>query len=855
MSSTTNFRDQNILEKKSRDDGFTRYIDRKHKLKSKSSRKPEADIITEANPKVAIGIEESINYQKTKGRGTKPLWLDVFLKLKSEDLAHIGLSQTMDAVASIASRPSLFIIIGRRVEIQVWADGLKDFDSKAHNRIEQKSALKHNNFSQRVRDAIYQAQQLGYTTANWSKEKQLKIGAELYSQVMQHSEIFLEVDLGANLKTDFRITLTEKAKNELDKADKLAAWASPIFAPMVEKPKPWKSFNTGCYHLPELAALVPLVRQCAPDARRIINYQFEEGIPKYAEAVNILQETKFKINTHILKAVEWAYKSGKIINKFPLNEPLKKMKELRTLPDLDKMTQDQKSIYISQKRDADKSDLEISSSSTNYKQDISTARSMSTFDDGFYLPWNMDNRGRCYHVSNFSYMRADYVKAMFLFHNGSRLTQDDNSLFWLKVHTANVCDFDGISKGSLDERVEWFDKNLEMIIAVGTDFKATFDIWSKADKPFLFLAAAHAYSEFDKDRENYICHIPVQLDGTNSGAQHYGAASLDDKESDLVNLIPRDRPQDLYKVVADMANKEIQKDLKSKRKFSPKFTLTIGEMARRWEKYGVGRSECKRNTMCVLYSSKVYGLTDQLMQDFMEPLQKQVKLNQLKSHPFGKTRSEQKQCANYLARINYKSITATVKSATRGMEFIQNLCEILGKENKHYQFINRVDFPFVQNYRKYNSKKIQLYLTDKISHVNGIKVYKRKKTVSTIVVPTSKVNVRKSIASSAPNTIHSMDSSHLLSTVLLARKYGVQDFFFIHDAFGTIPSQMEPLWISIREAFVNQYDPKTDYCLYSDLLSQTADRLKNPADDRLKPIPPKGTLDILGVLESDYCFS
>ena len=50
--------------------------------------------------------------------------------------------------------------------------------------------------------------------------------------------------------------------------------------------------------------------------------------------------------------------------------------------------------------------------------------------------------------------------------------------------------------------------------------------------------------------------------------------------------------------------------------------------------YGITRKIVKRNVMTYSYGSKVYGMTEQLREDLMQPLSKEVQLRKLDEHPF-----------------------------------------------------------------------------------------------------------------------------------------------------------------------------------------------------------------------------
>jgi DNA-directed RNA polymerase len=61
--------------------------------------------------------------------------------------------------------------------------------------------------------------------------------------------------------------------------------------------------------------------------------------------------------------------------------------------------------------------------------------------------------------------------------------------------------------------------------------------WLQADKPFMFLAAQLDYQAWANSgfSDDYVSHIAIALDGSNSGLQHYSAALRSD-EGSLVGL-------------------------------------------------------------------------------------------------------------------------------------------------------------------------------------------------------------------------------------------------------------------------------------------------------------------------------
>jgi DNA-directed RNA polymerase len=144
-------------------------------------------------------------------------------------------------------------------------------------------------------------------------------------------------------------------------------------------------------------------------------------------------------------------------------------------------------------------------------------------------------------------------------------------------------------------------------------------------------------------------------------------------------------------------------------------------------------------------------------------------------------------------------------------------------------------------------KKVKLFLHDRATHVEKrmqITVRERSKT---------KIKKRKSKSSISPNVIHSMDSSHLMKTVLLLKEQGVVDFFLIHDSFAATPAETDLVYGAVRLAFIEMYD---GFCMYQKFLDEANQQLSTAGRDSLNvTIPKKGNLDLWKILESEYCFA
>lgn len=79
----------------------------------------------------------------------------------------------------------------------------------------------------------------------------------------------------------------------------------------------------------------------------------------------------------------------------------------------------------------------------------------------------------------------------------------------------------------------------------------------------------------------------------------------------------------------------------------------------------------------------------------------------------------------------------------------------------------------------------------------------------------------------------------------------IEDLFMIHDSFGTQCAQVWAMFQIIRNTFVDQY---TGPCFLSYFRSAVGEQ-RTAEEPPLPPVPDKGSLDVLQVADSEFCFS
>jgi DNA-directed RNA polymerase len=110
-----------------------------------------------------------------------------------------------------------------------------------------------------------------------------------------------------------------------------------------------------------------------------------------------------------------------------------------------------------------------------------------------------------------------------------------------------------------------------------------------------------------------------------------------------------------------------------------------------------------------------------------------------------------------------------------------------------------------------------------------------------------KVDKKKAASGLCPNFIHSLDSSYLILTVLKCKSEGLNNFWMIHDSFGTTAKHAATLARCLREEYVRMF---TEHDVINDFRDQM---LKSVPE--VDEAPKRGNLDINEVIHSKYFFN
>lgn len=848
--------------------GRQRYLDKLEKTRNLSTQNEGNRIITDEQAGVMDYLSKVIN-TSLEGVGRQFTWMPYIQDVPIQTLSIIALSVMLDAASMSLSRNKTLVNLGRFVEMENWGIWLRSRDSDLEKRVLEKVKKDHSSLRYRVKAMKAIAAKEGHKKDSWPEDTRAKVGSLLYNAVFHATDLFEEFtehkkDKAGKPRETIRIGLQKGANDRLSELQESASWQAPVFSPMIVPPVEWKTYNdmttvnpyertAGCYYEVSLASQVTLVRGATGQQIQDIKRGIKDGtLQPMLDALNLIQVTPLEINVPILEALEWAWEQGVSVGKFPRKDHLPDIVFPENYDTLD--TKQQKHWRMKQRKVIQKNRQIDGDRLVMEKYDLPLARELATLETkAFYLPHSWDFRGRVYPVPSFSHHRADHIKALFLLHNKKPV--GEQGTLWMAIKLADLGDFNKISKQPIEARLKWVEDNQEKICDIARDFKGHFKgndpdklYWGHADKPFQFLAACFELANIITHGDTYESGFPIGLDGSNSGVQHYAGMLRSSEEGFLVNLTPQERPQDIYEAVASVVRDSIKEEAKP------------DDISEAWAKFRVGRKTLKRNVMTFSYSSNMFGFRKQIMQDFMGPINDAVLAGEgwegNQDNPFevegfnkdGESTGPDEgwQAAGYLAKKSWSAVTSVILSASEGMGFLKKLSNLCSDEGKLMRWTTPMGFPISQRYTKNRVKPVMVFLHDR-----KYEPLVRKK-LSIEVMDEREVNKTKSASSIAPNFVHGLDSSHLHATVLKCfDKYGITDFFMIHDSFGTTPAETGAMYQAVREAFIEQYE---DRCIFSELLEQVKDQLDQPEKAVFPEVPAKGTLDINEVMESKYCF-
>lgn len=654
----------------------------------------------------------------------------------------------------------------------------------------------------------------------------LLIGVKLIDVLIEATELVSvkhTITPGRRAKTTITLEPTVETRRWLDRYNAAVEMWQPIVMPMVVPPLRWGPEEIGGYRF-ALRNKFGLVRKISKPMQLTVA---QEAGPVVYEAVNGLQNTAWRINRPLLAAVEAIKEAGGGLAGLPMSED----ERLPAKPvDIEENAEARKAWRKLAHAARERNNVRRQRSVGLLKV-LAVASGLKT-ERAIFFPYSLDFRGRLYPVATYLTPQGDDLsRALLTFADGKAL--DGDGLRWLAVHGANcmgkLADGTRVSRMTLEERWAWVITNSSRIVA-SADRPLEEGWWADADDPLQFLAFCFEWTNLlraNERGEEYVCSLPVSMDGTCNGIQHFSALLCDEVGGASVNVVPQDRPQDIYDSVAGAVLRRVEQLAPS----DPVAALWLGLHV----KLGmIDRGLTKRPTMTFGYGSKQHGFKSQIKQ-YLKEHQDSAHIRQ--HFTIDKASQLAAACA-LMARLIWESLGEAVVAAFEGMDWMQRATRGIAKRGQPVSWrVPGTGFPVQQDY--YHTTKQQV-TTILAGHTVRPAVWHE----------TDKVNGRKQSNAIAPNFIHSLDAAALMLTVELAAMEGIEQFAMVHDSYGTLPTDCSLLARCCRQAFAKLYMQQDVVgLLHGQLAAQWEHPEKCPAP------PAKGTLDVSQVLGSTYFFT
>ena len=393
----------------------------------------------------------------------------------------------------------------------------------------------------------------------WGRGNRVKLGGWLLSCVIETSKWFEKEIRRVGRKTNSYVVPTAEFMAIKDEVMHNAELFSPLAWPMLIEPNDWTPEKKGGYLLNEVLMGHDMVRRGG--SSRI------QGERPFA-FLNKIQKVAYTLNPFVVEVAEILQRKGVAVGKFlPICH--------HELPP--------KPVDIAENAESRKKYRRGTAEALNlqaqeFKKSCLTRMTMEMVErfknkEKFYIPWSFDYRGRVYPIPAYlTPQSTDFGKSLIRFADESFM--DDEAERWLRFQVATTY---GLDKETLNDRLSWTYSNEDLIERIATDPIGNLHEWEGAEEPFQFLAACDEFYHCVIKRDRISTGLPVAIDATCSGLQILAGLAKDKSTAKLVNVLPSDRPQDAYKVVAEKSKPYIPERLRPDwdRKCTKRTCLTI----------------------------------------------------------------------------------------------------------------------------------------------------------------------------------------------------------------------------------------------------------------------------------------
>jgi hypothetical protein len=619
----------------------------------------------------------------------------------------------------------------------------------------------------------------------------------LFHLIKMGSLIETEIVPTSGSKVESRVIPSESSVKLFEKSFDLVGFKLPMICP----PRAWSPSEDGGYLLNNQYFFNDLIHQGINNVTPTI---IDKKNDIY-EQINHMSCVPFKINKNVLNFVlKYGEQMGLI--KGSLHKKTLEMNALETPKE--------KKDFFSKLPSEVKQDMLAHNSQYYQEKNILGIAKLYSNVDRFYFPLFYDWRGRIYNdCSYLNYQSSSLAKALLMFADGKSMKVINkfdlpNSLefiglpdlgfksdFWLKIYGANCFgngngDEKNLNNLKLDklpykDRILWIENHHSDIISLNPDF------WNQADQELLFLAFCYEYKAYYEDPENFITHLPIQLDATCNGLQHLSVMSANSKLAQLVNLLPNSEDQnpfDLYSVVLAEIEKKVKK------------IIDENPLHVRLKYLKLDRKIVKRSIMTIPYNVTENGIVEHLKEFFYVNINKKKDDSDQYVYEYMYSPKKEKIHGSVaitggdlfmLAKIIYNVLYEVHPELKNVVSYFKNMVNLLTKLELPVVWITPGGLIIKQKYAKKKSDRVRSGLFKGADY--------------TIVIPTGKIDKVSQQNAFMPNLIHSMDGSTITLLAKRLKTLGIKNIYTIHDCFATTADNVSIINELVREAFCEIY--------------------------------------------------
>lgn len=753
--------------------------------------------------KVIEGVEELLQPKVGKDSHAKR----VLSAMNPEQVAYISLLQVVD---SLSTNPRVLKVarnIAERLEDQHRLDCWRGINKEYMENTLKKANRVHLTRYNKRNGLINKMNKDGVEYVPWTDDERLHTGLRMIDIIISTTGLFkVYTEQKSRSKRVSILTPTENTLEWIEKFNEANEAMCPRYIPSVIPPKDWTGLRSGGYYSSVINQL-PFVK-----LRRSRDFKGLQGadFSKEFDAVNALQKTPWAINRDVLEVLQYFWYNSVDIGDLPSRENI----ALEPYPfsvepdDMDEATKREFKQW-KQRR----AEQRIANNKSLSKR-IAVERCLQIASkykdrDAFYFVYQCDFRGRKYTVEPFlNPQSTDFSKSLLKFGKGVTIDKPDDAR-WLAIHGANLF---GNDKISLDDRELWAYLHSGEALEVANDPYGN-RWWTTADEPWQFLAWCFEWAGFKRQGFGFETTLPVQVDGSCNGLQHFAAMLKDEVAGKNVNLTPSETPQDVYRDVLEATLRVLEKR-------SQEGCTLASEVLEN----GITRSTVKRPVMIVPYSGTRFAVREYIQEDLEE--------RKSKGEWHGST--DLFEVSVYLADVVWEAISTRITSAREAMDWIRDVSRLYSSANYPMTWTTPTGFRVHQFYPNIEHRRIKTHIDNSVIKLSTVEEL-------------DTVNSRRSSNGAAPNFVHSMDASALTATVNACPE--IDCWSMVHDSYGT-HSPLMPLMVDkLRDSFADLY---ADHDVLDELYQQAVEYFG--VENVPKP-PSKGNLDVNLVRKSNYFFA